>query len=71
MVEGMQYLVVSRSEVVRGWGKAAATVERAFWAGKLRGRRIDDRGTLIFLYADVVALWGQPKSIPFAGGDVQ
>lgn len=57
--------VLSASEIRKGWGKVKATVDRAFWSGKITGRRIDDRGTYIYDRASVVALWGAPKNARF------
>lgn len=62
---GITHTVISAAEIRRGWGKVKTTVDRAFWSGKIQGRRVDDRGTYIYDLASVRELWGEPKCSPF------
>lgn len=65
MDETALYAVVSRTEIQRGWGKRPNSIDMAFWKGKLIGRRVDDRGSMVYTLNSVIALWGQPKRSPF------
>lgn len=64
--DNITFCVMSVAEVAHGWGKAAETVRRNYYKGKLIGRCVDRRGNILISYQSAVSLWGAPKTDPFS-----